>query len=450
MEFEPVIGMEIHVQLKTTRKMFCGCSADIWGAEPNTHVCPVCLGLPGALPVLNKRAVELAMRVGLALGGEVSKKTYFERKNYFYPDLPKGYQISQYRAPLAVGGCLTMEQFDNLTIGITRAHLEEDTAKSIHTADGTLLDFNKSGIPLLEIVSEPEIHSVEQARAYCKAIQELVRRLGVSDAEMEKGQMRLEANISLRERKSQIANRKSKSDQQFNNLAIQQLPPYRVEIKNINSFRFLEGALRYEIERQTEALEKGEKLEQETRGYDAKEKITFVQRTKEEAHDYRYFPEPDIPPLQISGKEISRVREGLPKLRNELIDQLIGTYNIPRKDAEVLVDDERRLNFFKTLVTKGLESSRAARLVVNRSEVLLKKPRELIQQLEKEESEEISNEDILQKAVKSVISANPQPVADFKAGKAPVLQFLLGQVMQETKGKANPQIVEELLRKSLS
>ena len=399
---------------------------------------------------MNKRAVELAMRVGLALGGEVSKKTYFERKNYFYPDLPKGYQISQYRAPLAVGGCLTMEQFDNLTIGITRAHLEEDTAKSIHTADGTLLDFNKSGIPLLEIVSEPEIHSVEQARAYCKAIQELVRRLGVSDAEMEKGQMRLEANISLRERKSQIANRKSKSDQQFNNLAIQQLPPYRVEIKNINSFRFLEGALRYEIERQTEALEKGEKLEQETRGYDAKEKITFVQRTKEEAHDYRYFPEPDIPPLQISGKEISRVREGLPKLRNELIDQLIGTYNIPRKDAEVLVDDERRLNFFKTLVTKGLESSRAARLVVNRPEVLLKKPRELIQQLEKEESEEISNEDILQKAVKSVISANPQPVADFKAGKAPVLQFLLGQVMQETKGKANPQIVEELLRKSLS
>jgi aspartyl-tRNA(Asn)/glutamyl-tRNA(Gln) amidotransferase subunit B len=463
MSFEPVIGLEVHIQLKTARKMFCGCAADIWRAEENTHVCPVCLGLPGALPVLNQKAVELGMKVGLALGCRINKETYFERKNYFYPDLPKGYQISQYRAPLATSGSLELRisasgdssnlRNQELRVGITRVHLEEDTAKSIHAAEGTLLDFNKSGIPLLEIVSEPEIHSVEAAKAYCKAIQDLVRRLGVSGADMEKGQMRLEANISLQQRLRTLRVRNSQpppgeglSTLRVDKTDRDNLPGYRVEIKNINSFRFLEGALRYEIERQTKELQRGEKLEQETRGYDAKKGVTFVQRAKEEAHDYRYFPEPDIPPLEISDAMVSKLKEGLPKTREDLIKQLIGSYKIPKKDAEILVGDKNKQEYFKRLVKEGMEPLPAANLVINRPEILLKEPQELLEQLEKKKSAEVSDEGILQEAVKSVISSNPQAVKDYQAGKEAALKFLIGQVMRQTRSKANPQVVERLLK----
>lgn len=436
MKYEPVIGLEIHIQLLTKTKMFCFCSADIWQAEPNTHVCPVCLGLPGALPVINKEAVRQTIKTGLALGCSIAQETFFERKNYFYPDLPKGYQISQYRASLCEGG-----EFGG--VGITRAHLEEDTAKSIHRGDSTLIDFNKSGIPLLEIVSEPDIRSVEQAVVYSKSIQELVRSLGVSDADMEKGQMRLEANISMRQ-----CIKVSKCQGSRN--AGVALPSYRVEIKNINSFRFLEGALKYEIERQTKTLKNGEKLIQETRGYDEKKKITFTQRTKEEARDYRYFPEPDLPPLAISDELIDKLRKDLPKLGGELIDRLMESYKIHKKDAAILIKDSEKKAYFESVVAAGLNAQKAANIIINRLDLLHMEPDRLVEYLEKKKTDRVTDESQLRPIIASTVRANPQAVKDFKAGKGSALKFLIGQVMRETKGKANPRVVDRLLVRFLT
>jgi len=379
MKYTPVIGLEIHIQLNTKSKMFCSCSNDIWKKDPNSVTCPTCLGLPGALPVPNEEAIRKTQLLGLSLECELNENSSFARKNYFYPDLPKGYQITQFSDPLCVNGHL------NTSLGkiaIRRVHLEEDTGKSIHIKEGTLLDFNKSGVPLAELVTEPDIKNSEQAVEFCKKIRELVRFLDISNGDMEKGNMRLELNISLRE-----DNDKS-------------LPNYRVEIKNINSFKFLKTAIEYEIERQEKILSLGEKVEQETRGWNENTKKTVSQRKKEMENDYRYFPEPDIPPMDFS-------KEYFDILKNEL-----SAKELANKD-------------------NSAEASKTSKKAKGKIEYALNKKEEL------------------SKIVKSVIKDNPIPVKDYKAGKEGALQFLIGLVMRKTAGKADPKISSGLLRSFL-
>ncbi|KKQ15592.1 MAG: Aspartyl/glutamyl-tRNA(Asn/Gln) amidotransferase subunit B [Candidatus Daviesbacteria bacterium GW2011_GWA1_36_8] len=319
--YKPVIGLEVHVELNTKSKMFCNCSADYFGKKPNTHTCPVCLGLPGALPFINKQAIEGCLKIGLALNCTPAEESLFERKNYFYPDLAKGFQTSQYRWPLSVKGWIDIEDKsgEKKRIRINRAHQEEDTAKLMHQLGNsktqetsnneniTGIDFNRSGVPLVEIVTEPDFTDSSQIRDYAKKLQQIFRYLGVSNADMERGDMRLEANVSVRE----VGNEKW-------DVRTGKLPPYRVELKNINSFRFMVAAVEYEIKRQIELLEAGrdDELRQETRGWDENKKITYVQRSKEEAHDYRYFPEPDLPEFRVQSSEfrIDDIKKGMPEL----------------------------------------------------------------------------------------------------------------------------------------
>jgi aspartyl-tRNA(Asn)/glutamyl-tRNA(Gln) amidotransferase subunit B len=475
--YEAVIGIEVHCQLKTASKMFCGCSNSYADEPPNTLVCPVCLGLPGALPVINKRAVELVLATGAAIDASTPEATRWDRKNYFYPDLPKGYQISQYDLPLAAHGRLTFQTSEGeVTIGITRAHLEEDTAKLVHGTDAagrrvSLVDFNRSGAPLMEIVTDPDVRSAEQARRYAEELQALLRAIGASDADMERGQMRVEANVSLRPRGRTAYGT-------------------RVEVKNMNSFRSVERAVAFEIERQAAALDAGETLSQDTRGWNEERGSTYVMRSKEDSHDYRYFPEPDLPPLRVDAAWLAAIHSGLPELPAARRARYEAELGLSAYDAAVIVAEPRATGLFEgaraaapELDAKSLanwvtgsflgllkaEPEAAARVDpaqladlvgrVARGELSGTNAKEVFAAhaadgasvgsiVESRGLRQISDTSALTAIVDEVIAANPKALADHRAGK-PVLGFFVGQVMKATRGQANAALVQEAVRTRL-
>jgi aspartyl-tRNA(Asn)/glutamyl-tRNA(Gln) amidotransferase subunit B len=479
--WEAVIGLEIHVQLSTRTKMFCGCEVT-FGEPPNTHVCPVCLGHPGVLPVTNEKAVEYATRIALALDCRIAPKTIFHRKNYFYPDLPKAYQISQYDLPLGSGGRLDVELDDgsHFQVGITRVHMEEDAGKLVHAggasgridgADYSLVDFNRGGTPLVEIVTEPDISSPEQARAFLTQLRSLVQQLGVSDVNMEEGSLRCDANVSVR-----------RPGEPFGT---------KTELKNMNSFRFLQRGLEAEIERQIALLEGGERIVQETVHFDPATGTVSTLRSKEEAHDYRYFPEPDLTPIELDEAYIERVRATLPELPAARKERLVAEYGLPVKDAALLATNKPLGDYFESLAAAtgdartsavwvlgdlsgylnaaGIEVSECPVGVEALAELLaLVRDGTLSGKMAKEVFEamtvsgrrakeivaykglgQISDASELDAIVARVVAANPGPAEDFRQGKERVLGFFVGQVMKETRGQANPQVVNELLRRHL-
>jgi len=453
MRYQPVIGLEIHVQLKTKSKMFCGCKNDPNETRPNFNVCPICLGHPGTLPVINQKAVEFVLKTAKALDCQIAEISQFSRKSYFYPDLPKGYQISQYELPCAIKGELNK-------IKIRRIHLEEDTGRLIHKKNKTLIDFNRSGTPLMELVTEPEIKSSKQAKRFCQDLQMILRYLDVSNADMEKGEMRAEVNISLNQ-KSKIKNQKLGT---------------KVEIKNLNSFRAVERSIEFEIKRQSKTLNSNKKIIQETRGWDENKQITFSQRSKESAHDYRYFPEPDLPPL-----ELSVVICQLSEMPQDKKERFAKEYKLPEQDINILIQNKNLADYFEEiiselnnpklnklavnyllktkddfkkitgenfaefigLINQGEISSSAADIVLREMQKTGGDPSQII---EEKDLKQIHN---LDNAIICVIKSNPKPVQDYKAGKKEALKFLIGQIMKETKGKANPQAAEKMLKNLL-
>ncbi len=432
--YESVIGLEVHVELNTKSKMFCRCSADYFGKEPNTHTCPVCLGLPGALPYINEEAINSCMKIGLALGCSVSPKSLFERKNYFYPDLAKGYQISQYRWPLCINGQLTLD--NGKVIRINRAHQEEDTGKLTHKGKDTLIDFNRSGVPLVEIVTEPDFKGVEEIREYAKKLQQLFRYLGVSNADMERGDMRLEANISVRL------------------VGQTELPPYRVELKNINSFRFMVAAVEYEINRQITAIESGEKLSQETRGWNEDKKCSYLQRSKEEAHDYRYFPEPDLPELILDKKKIEEIKKSLPELPWEKSKRYEIELGIKKKDAQILSGDKKLADFFEETLKHGKKHGTSVKDIANyiinkKPDITIVLPTQIIEEIKGKKIGVIGDAGELEQLAEQAIKENQKSAEDYLSGKENAIQALIGGVMRLSAGKADARLALEILKKLL-
>ncbi len=450
---QPTIGLEIHAELSTQTKMFCRCKNEPLALVANTNICPVCLAHPGTLPVINKEAVRQVLRVGLALGGELADFTEFDRKNYFYPDIPKGYQISQYKFPLVSGGTLR-------GVRIRRVHLEEDTAKSTHQGEASLVDFNRAGVPLMELVTEPDITSAKQAGDFARELQLLLWYLGASEANMEKGEMRVEANISVSQ----------KSDGKSQKLGT------KVEVKNLNSFRSVEGAIDYELKRQQEALEQGEKIIQETRGWDEAKQITFSQREKESAHDYRYFPDPDLPKLQINEiAEFKNLKTTLPELPWQRRERFLAL-GLKPEDVEQYLADLPLAQFFDTVAAELKDPAlvkTASNFIANDVAGKRKKEPKWLPEAKhfaaviKKYSAgklpspqakssiisgtmaEVMGGDSLTELIEKVIAENPKAVSEYRAGKAASLQYLIGQGMKLSKGAANPQTLETLLKKTI-
>jgi aspartyl-tRNA(Asn)/glutamyl-tRNA(Gln) amidotransferase subunit B len=480
MKEEVVIGLEVHIQLMTNAKMFCHCSTDYIGKEPNTNTCPVCLGLPGSLPVLNKKVLEFALKTALSLNCKINPLNIFHRKNYFYPDLPKAYQISQYDIPLGVNGYREIsfpENQEKRKIGITRVHLEEDAGKLVHEGDITsssysLVDYNRCGIPLAEIVTEPDFRSPEEARIFLMKLRSIVQHLGVCDGNMEEGSMRCDANISIRDAKTGALGIKT-------------------EVKNMNSFKAVKKALQFEVDRQKKLLSEGEKVAQETRHWDESKNITVSMRSKEEAHDYRYFPEPDLLPLQVDLKMIEEIRKNLPELPEARKERFIKDYQIPEYDAEILTSSKvlgdyyekatslysnnkvlsnwimgelmRYLNEEKIeiedspispdnlvemlkLIDKGVISSKMAKEVF---EKMFKTAKGASQIVKESGITQITDENELIELIDRVIKENPQSAIDFNQGKEQALNYLVGQVMRYTKGRAKPDFVFKALKQRL-
>ncbi len=477
-KYEPVIGLEVHVQLLTTTKIFCSCSTH-FGDPPNTNVCPVCLGLPGALPVLNRKAVEFAVLAAMALNCRINETSIFARKNYFYPDLPKGYQISQYDKPLSEHGFIDIKTASGAKkIGITRLHLEEDAGKSLHegfanSSETTGIDLNRSGMPLIEIVSEPDIASPEEAYEYLTRLKEIILYTGVSDCNMEEGSLRCDGNISVRPR----------GQKEFGT---------KTEVKNVNSFRFIREALEYEIERQIGVIESGGKITQETRLYNSIEGKTYSMRSKEQAHDYRYFPEPDLLPLVVDAKWQKEIRDTLPELPEARRKRMVADYGITEQDAQVLTLTKSLADQFEAAAKAAKSPKRVANLVqselmgrlkakgleIEQSPISMKgvaasadlvesgaisgkmlkdlydlafeRGKDFSAVYEEEGRPEQSRDtSALEKIIDEIIAANPKQVEQYRAGKKTVVGFFVGQVMKASKGQANPQMVNELLGKKL-
>ncbi|HRN96194.1 MAG TPA: Asp-tRNA(Asn)/Glu-tRNA(Gln) amidotransferase subunit GatB [Candidatus Levybacteria bacterium] len=434
MKYVPIIGLETHIELSTESKMFCGCSANYFGQKPNTHTCPVCLGLPGALPVANKIAIESCIKIALALNCTIANISKFDRKNYFYPDLPKGYQISQYDMPFGEHGWIELS--NGRKIGITRVHMEEDTGKLTHAeVDGqkvSLIDFNRSSVPLVEIVTDPDFHDALEVKEYLQKLQQIVRYLGVSNADMEKGDMRLEPNIS-------VAKTTDKKE-------ISTLPPYKVEVKNINSFRFVEKAINFEVKRHIEILEKGDTPIQETRGWNENKNNTFSQRVKEEANDYRYFPEPDIPPFRFENSYIEELKKQIPELPDLKTSRFISDYSLSDYDAEILTREKNLADYFEEAVAVGkdhdVSSKQIANIIINKKiDITQVLPASLVKQIVEENKVESIDESELNTLISEVLKEHEKAVQDFKSGKESVIMFLLGQVMRKLGKKVDTQLV---------